>query len=307
MKKGLVIGLTVLIVLGLSMMSMATTEVSVDGTTTSGSAVVTVTGYSGSLDIHAYEFDGTRLSSSNEFHAWGSFDVTYKTEAIPGGYMTSYTGGILKTSIQAETNSSGGFSSLWYQDFDVTGYGTYEAAIWAFVEGDDKAEMNLANNGGERSLAVCAYPHQSYDVALHADGTSGTYTIKSQVMVGEDIFDKNPYNIGPDVEGESFIQVFGTGGDAWMSFGYSKNATDQGKMRHAGPGPAGAIGYCGPTVGCTGGTCVYVDAGSGTFTHYAYGASTLNFEGGSYPGGGTFVLSGTFNNGMHAYPWATNY
>lgn len=301
MKKIFVMAIAVLMVLGLATMGMAETEVEVDGTTTSGSFELIAHDHSGFLDIFSTELYDSQLSSRNEFHAWGSYDVTYKTEAMPGGYMTGYTGGILKTSIQAHTNSYGGFSTQFYQDFDVTGYGTFEGAIGALVEGDVEAEMNLGNNGMERSLAVTHYPNDSA-TALHADGTSGAYEIHSYTVVGEDIFDKNPWNVGPDIEAESNIFVSGTGGDAWMSLGYSKLSNDEGKIRHA--GPAGAIGYCGPTLGKVGGTNVYVDAGSGSYSHYVHGEDYLNFEGGLCPGGGTFLLSGDFDDdGMHATPW----
>lgn len=283
-------------------MGMAETTMDVTGTSTTGTLEVIGTGYSGHLNIFAADYPSGLagpLGSSNYFDAWGSYDVTYKAEAVWGSLVGKGT--VLNASIQASSNSYASFETKYYQDFDVTGYGTFEGLVGAYVEGDDGAEMNLGTGGHDRSIAVTHYPN-CYATALHADGTSGAYEIQSYTVVGEDIFNLNLYNIGPDIEAESSITVSGTAGDAWMSLGYSKNSTDLGEISHA--GPAGSIGYCGPDLGNVGGTNVYVDAGSGDYSHYVYGEDYLDFEGGEYPGGGEFVLVGTFDDGMHATPWA---
>lgn len=323
MKKYIGIALAVLMVLGLATMGMATTEVDVDGTTTSGSFEFIAHNHSGTLDIWAREYYGSDLSSSNEFHAWGSYDATYKTKGICHEYLVpSYHGNVLTTSIQAHTNSYGGFSTQFYQDFDLTGYGTFEGLVVAYVEGNNGAEMNLVNSGGERSLQLTTYPSYSFQ-ALSADGTGGTflpapdplpegytpcsYRLGSYTVVGQDVFgeidETGEYIVEPNIEAESNIFVSGTDGQAWMGLGCGTSSNDKGEIGHQGPS-TGCISACGP-LGNPGGTNLYVDAGSGYYSHHVQGEDYLNFAGGLYPGGGDFWLSGTFDDGMHATPWAS--
>jgi len=253
---------------------------------------VTTTSSPGSLYVDAIHYAASgNIASKHEFWASGGFTATVinkRNDGTTSAYDELFTG------IQATSTPGSGatFQAIWFQDFsETTGWPSnpFTGEVGAYVFGTDGATMNVGSSTWHREISMDSYPAWS-SVALMADGTStdGYYKLSTYAQVLE----------GPDdLEALSGIYVSGTGGTAWQSFGYDMTASD-GSASHS-SGCNGKI----PPLGSVWGTHVYVDAGSGTYIREVHGDDFVDWELGTFPGGGSFHVEGDFFGGMHATPW----
>ena len=254
--------------------------------------VVDVDVYStlGLLEIDVFHYMDGDIASHHWFMAKGDFTVNFtshRNDAANSWYDELVTG------IQATGNGPTMFHTKWFQDFDKTyvwggSPPEYEGQVEAYVFGTTGAMMNLGSGNFATYVSMDSYPAWSTP-ALMASGTgdNGYYELATSAIAWVD----------GEVEAQSQIAVFGSGGTAWQSFGYKMKAS-QGSISLS----SCCLGKI-PPLGSVWGTTVYVDSGSGTYIRNIFGADYVNSEFGEFPGGASISATINFFNGMLAKPW----
>lgn len=266
MKKGLIIGTVLLMLLGLAVVGSAT-DIEVNGTSVTQTTIQFDVTH-GWINILANGIDTSTwhpgdVGNTNNFIGNGSFTGTYS--------VTQGTYGGLYAHINADSKSPATFEMHDYQDFNVlSGNHIYnvEGYFDAYAGGDSNVTMNLKTAGSMYVWSEATDPWS-------ADPLRGNYIEKySRVDVGG----------VPQAELDLWVN---TDGSATMS-----NSNIWGWGIDEGGNVFTNYG---------GGTRSVSATGSGTFGQTGWGTSGFSYTASySFPGGGGFNpgLGGWFNNGL---------
>lgn len=305
MKKGLVIGLAMALVLGLTvgMANASGFDWLGDGTISDGTLTLSGIG-SGfvqshawgldDVDTHGYGFSGY-WGSYHEFTADGDWDIEVNTRC--GSY------GALTTTVDAKSQSFADFTAIGRQDFDVvnghmdSGREPYMRVgeLGARAKGSDGARM-ICDLRGDMAYFIQAgtyyYPPptdrtwslsaegEEYKVSLWA----GVYDKDKSLAADFNIMDEPAEDAWSAVSGVAF---YGNGSAGMFGFtkGYSTALHKTGTLKTP----------------CSG--TLYAHAtGEGTYEQYGGGRSYLNYNGFELPGGGYLETRGPFYDGFDGNP-----
>lgn len=278
MKKGLIIGLTILLTLAFGLMTVAVAgTINFGGDATAAIDISTANCASGSFNWWAEALDpNDYVGAHHNFSATGTFDVD---ATISGGPY-----GSLHTELKADSCSAATFSFYGWQDFDVTN-GHFPSAPYmrvgeleAYVSGSTSAHMDVDFTGS------------MYIFKDHGPYTYPTNPNPQWMLKGEGSYDvwhfvgminKNTHSY----DASSFINLYGTGdGEFGFSNAWAFHTFNTGVIRY----PASTM---------------YAQAsGSGNFYQDGLGSSYLDFNGTVLPGGGYLSTSGYFNDGFYMEP-----
>ncbi len=304
MKKGLIIGLAVALVLGLTVGTVNASGFNWSGDGSFSDGTLTLSGrMSGHVESRASGLDDVDthgygasdyVGSYHQFDAWGDWDMEVKTSC--GAY------GTLNTRVNAESQSAASFDLFGRQDFDVAlghadrDYEPYmrvgELSAWA--DGSEGAKMICELRGGQTMfIQVGTYYWPDHDItwSLSAQGegyevglSAGVYDKDKSLAAGFDIM------ANPTVDAWSAgsrVAFYGNGSAGMLGFtsAYSTELTNTGRLK--------TIRY---------GTLYVHATGEGRYEQSGFGRSYLNYNGFELPGGGGMETGGTFYGGFDGNP-----
>jgi len=204
MKKGLIIGLTVLMALGLSVvfvladpdLGLSVTGGDLDETT------VTAGTDDGELHVNVWRYASPAVGSHHWFDATGGFDAT--VTVTPGGP------GLMATYMHGESRSAASFYGGGSQDFGVTG--GYSMDSWGYIEyhceGTTSAEL-------ETTIGIERFHRKINSSRYSTVKCSGSTGYDAYVEAG--LYDRDETPMDNYV---AFDRILGPNqDDAWIAYG----------------------------------------------------------------------------------------